>query len=225
MQRSDQTITNPHGVTVFGSAVLRVEPDFATLDFSVSGESDKASTALHDVYTAASGIADRLRSLGLGEAEYRASRPKINEYGHESSFARFRSTIDFNVTLRDLDLIESALTQAVDGGALNVKLVYRTSNLRAARTEAQQTAVLAAFRKADTIGEAGGIRLGRILHIEDIDPDRLEREGDNLAEIDYFNTTGAYDPGAVVVRAAVRVSFSIKGTGAPEVTGTYSVIG
>lgn len=225
MNFSEQSISNPHGVTVFGSAVVRVEPDFATLDFCVAGEDDKASSALHDTYTQATAVADAFRAHGLAEAEYRASRPKIQEFAGESTFSRFRATIDFNVTIRDLDMIEGLLMSAVDNGGRNVRLVYRTTRIREARAEAQQTAVLAAFRKADTIGEAGGIRLGRILHIEDIDPDRLERQGDNLAEIDYFDTTGAYDPGAVVIRAAVRVSFSIKGTGTPEVTGTYNTIG
>lgn len=222
---SEQSIIQPHGVTVFGSSVIRVEPDFATLDFSIAGTDEKTGAALHSVYAAAGGVADLFRRLGFAETDFRASRPKIHEFAGDSAFSGFRATIDFNVTIRDLDLVENAITGAVEGGASNLRLAYRTSAIREARAEAQQAAVLAAFRKADLIGEAAGIRLGRILHVEDVDPERLEREGDNLSEIDYFHTTGAYDPGAVVVRAAVRVSFSIKGTGTPEVTGTFTSIG
>lgn len=225
MVGSTQSITQPHGVTVFGSSVVRTDPDYATVDFAIAADNEKAGPALHAARNAASGVSGFLKRLGISETEYRSSRPDVIEFGGDTGFAGYRARIRFNVTISDLDLVENVVTGVVDGGATNLRLSYRTKAIRDARAEAQQAAVLAAFKRADLFAEAAGIKLGRVLHVEDVDPERLEREGDDLSEIDHFNTSGAYDPGSVVVRAAVRVSFSIKGAGTPEVTGTFTSFG
>lgn len=219
-----QSIVKPHGITVFGSSIIRVEPDYATLDFQITGSEEKAGPSLQTAQTGASGVRGFLKKIGVPEANFRSSRPNIQEFAGDSAFVGYRATIDFNVTLEDLELVAVAVAGVVDGGARNLKLRYRTSRLNDSRAEAQQAAVLAASRKAELLAEAAGIEVGRVLHVEDVDPNRLEREGDDLSEMDHFQTSGAYNPGAVAVRAAVRVSFSIKGAGTPEVTGTFGSI-
>ncbi len=219
-----QSIVRPHGISVFGASVVRVEPDYATLDFSLSGSEEKAGPALQTAQNGASGVKGFLKKIGIPEANFRSSRPKINEFAGDSAFVGYRATIEFNVTLQDLELVPVAVAGVVDGGARNLDLRYRTARLNDSRAEAQQAAVLAAFKKAELLAEAAGVEVGRVLHVEDVDPNRLEREGDDLSEMDHFQTSGAYNPGAVAVRAAVRVSFSIKGAGTPEITGTFGSI-
>jgi uncharacterized protein len=76
------------------------------------------------------------------------------------------------------------------------------------RTQARRDAVDAARRNAQLYAEAAGVQLGAVVHIEDVDPERLREQfrGHSMA------AGGASEdlaPGHVVVSAAVALGFSI----------------
>jgi len=224
-----QSIRQPHGVTTFGACVVRVDPDYATMNFSVVGLETKASAAVDAARTTASAIHGFLEKSGLDASARRNGPPRLTE-AHEMvdgvrKFVGYRATIAFNITIEDLDRAQAIAVGVADGGAKDVEgLSYRTRRLRDARAEARQGAVLAAFKKAELYSEAAGVQLGRVLHIEDVGPDGLDEfaGGTDLSELDEFQTSGAYDPGRIAVHAGVVVSFGIKGAGVTaEVTGQY----
>ena len=61
-----QAIQNPLGVTVFGSAVLRVEPDIASLRFTVSRLEQHPKDAFAATHEAAQKVRDYLATTGVG---------------------------------------------------------------------------------------------------------------------------------------------------------------
>jgi uncharacterized protein YggE len=77
------------------------------------------------------------------------------------------------------------------------------------RAEARRQAVGAARRKAELYAEAAAVRLGAVLHIEDVDSDQV-----GIAHSRGHGMSGAASPedlapGHVVVSAAVVLGFSI----------------
>ncbi|MEV0720484.1 SIMPL domain-containing protein, partial [Asanoa sp. NPDC050611] len=81
---------------------------------------------------------------------------------------------------------------------------------RELRAEARRKAVAAARGKAELYAEAAGVRLGAVLHIEDVDPDRVGPEryrSHSSAQADASDQDLA--PGHVVVSAAVTLGFDL----------------
>lgn len=116
--------------------------------------------------------------------------------------------------LRDLGRVEELLAGIVDTGVNRISSVeFQTSRLREVRAEARRRAVEAAHYKAALYCEAGKVRLGEVLHIEDVNPDQLRGyEGHVFHEVapDDEGSVQAIDPGSIVVRAAVMLSYQIK---------------
>lgn len=94
-------------------------------------------------------------------------------------------------------------------------MTFQTSRLAEVRAQSRHNAVAAARAKAELYAQAAGMRLGRVLHIEDVDPNVLRGgEGHNtrLAPPEEEGTPQTFDPAAIVVTAAVLLSFELAPT-------------
>ncbi len=210
-----QSIREPFGVTVFGSALVRVEPDVASLFFTVSRSSKHPKDAFAAVRKGAEGVSRYLNTAGVPDV--RSSRVTLEqEYsysGGERRFVGYSAQIGFNAFLADLDRVEEVLTGVVDAGANQINSVsFETTNLKENRVEARTRAVQAAREKAEIYASSAGVSLGAVLHIEDVNPDVLtgRSEGHVTVKVDPDDVAaGAIDPGAIVVGGAVHVSFAI----------------
>ena len=213
-----QVIQTPHGISTSGSCVVRVEPDYATLDFSLSHYDANAATVSTKVRAMASSIRGMLAKLGVDERNVRVSRVELHPT-MDGKKLMFRATVRFNVMVRDLDRVEGVVASLAEAGVWNLeKLTYRTSRLREARAEARQGAILAAIKKAELYTEAVGVSVGRVIHIEEVPEPEL---GPALEEFDEFQTSGTYNPGSIPVRAAVHMAFAIKGGSTAAATGQF----
>lgn len=213
-----QVIQTPHGISTSGSCVVRVEPDYATLDFAIEQYDKAAATASTKVRSKASTIRGLLARLDVDERNIRVSRVHLSPIPDGKS-VQFQSRIIFNVMVRDVDRVESVVSSLVESGVWRIdKLTYRTSRLREARAEARQGAILAAIKKAELYTEAVGVSVGRVIHIEEVPESELSGQID---EFDEFQTSGTYNPGSIPVRAAVHMAFAIKGGSTAAATGQF----
>lgn len=116
--------------------------------------------------------------------------------------------------LRQLEKMEDVLAGIVDAGVNEVNGVdFQTTRLKELRAEARRRAVTAAREKAENYCNAAGVNLGKILHIEDVNPDVLcGREGHVIGEIqpDDSGEMQAFDPGSITVGAAVIIAYKIE---------------
>lgn len=216
MYREPQAIQTPFGVSVFGSALLRVTPDIASLNFSVSRVEKKPKAAFDSARKATGDVRQFLEKAGLKEVG--SSRLTLNQEFKYSSgerqFVGYKSAVGFNVVLRDLDRVEEVLIGVVDAGANEVHSVsFQTGELKAYRAQARQQAVETATEKAQVYCNAAGVRLGAVLHIEDVNPDIItgRKEGHVRVQVepDDAGELKAFDPGAITVAGAVRIGYSI----------------
>ncbi|MCI0709959.1 MAG: SIMPL domain-containing protein [Chloroflexi bacterium] len=208
-----QAISNPLGINVFGSALIRVEPDIAALSFGVFSRDDKPAIALQATRNRAQQVQSYLNKTGIQEVSTtRISLQTHYEYG---KFAGYNARVEFIVLLTDLTRVEEILVGTVDAGANSINnTTFQTSRLKELRAEARRRAVEAAREKAENYCKAAGVTLGDVLHIEDVNPDTLRGfEGHSMREepaIDENEPLRAFSAGSIVVRGAVMMTYSIK---------------
>jgi len=94
-------------------------------------------------------------------------------------------------------------------------VTFKNSELRKHRKEARRLAIVAAREKALNYCQAAGVELGEVIHIEDLNPDSLERSGyGTRGGADWMSgdagDEGAMNPGDLQVSGAVKVIYSLK---------------
>jgi len=215
-----QTIQRPFGVNVFGSCVVRVKPDFATLSFAVTCTAEKPADAFAGTRKAAEDIRAFLARSDVGSNDLQSSRATLRQamrgYGDKLEYLGYQAKASFVVHLRDLDRLEQVLAGVVEAGADVIDGVeLRTSKLAEVRGQARVRAIAAARRKAEAYAAAAEVVLGKVVHIEDVNPDDLKSRRGHGADLDLTDDeaagdAAAYDPGAIEVSAAVMVGFQLE---------------
>lgn len=210
-----------NGVTVFGSAVIRVEPDLVSLQFGVGRAGAKPRDALKEAQQAAQAVRAFLTRAGVTDvAASRLTLSQTTEYvngRHKPSgyFAR----VTFNVVLTDLNKMDEVLVGVVDAGANEIgSTEFRTTRLKELRLEARRRAVAAAREKAENYCRAAGVSLGAVTAIADAHPDSLRNTGESNTTTeepsDDAATARALAPNAIPVGAAVSVTYGLAERGA-----------
>ncbi len=215
---SNQSIDNPVGVNVYGSAVLRTEPDRAVAEIGIARVASTAKAAFSETGKAVEAVIRSVRRNRLSSDAVEVSRVVLTTayegFGQTQKFIGYRARVTFRIMIDRLDGVERVLTDAVEAGANEVTGVkYLTSQLAELRAQARREAVVAARRKAEVYCGAAGVVLGRVLHIEDVNPDSMVHRGGQVEasgpDIDDEVASGALTSGSLVVSAAVFVTWSI----------------
>jgi uncharacterized protein YggE len=212
-----QSIKNPLGLNVFGSALLRVAPDVASITLSVATTQKKPHAAFEETRTIAHAVRAFLAKSKVDDVQSsRIALSQEKEYdGGRWRFQGYTARVSFNVILDDLDRVEEIICGAIDAGVNEIDSVaFQTRQLKEHRVKARQQAVAAAQRKAEVYAQAAGVTLYRILHIEDVNPAQLSGYSEahvvREPEIDEDGPVSAFDPGAITVGAAVILTYSLK---------------
>ncbi|MBA3531855.1 MAG: SIMPL domain-containing protein [Ardenticatenales bacterium] len=209
------SISNPYGISVFGSAVIRVTPDVVALDFSVSRLEQKPKDAFKKTHEATQQIRSYLSRAQVGDvgSSHITLSKTTRHINGEYRFLGYTARVAFQILLRKLDQMEEILAGVIDAGANEVDAVrFDTTHLKEIRAEARRQAVTAAREKAENYCKAAGVSLGEILHIEDVNPESLRGHMSHVqieAQLDDDDTPRAFDPGSIVVTAAVNLAFSL----------------
>lgn len=215
MMDREQLIQTPFGINVFGSALIRVEPDVVSLNFAVSRLRDHPKDAFQEVRKASQGVRKYLEQAKVGEVgTSRVSISQTSRYTNgEQKFLGYTAKVAFHVLLRQLDKMEEVLTGIIDAGVNEVTSVdFQTTQLKEVRADARRRAVAAAREKAENYCNAAQVKLGKVIHIEDVNPDTLHgRVGHETYEIqpDDSGEFQVFDPGSITVGAAVSIAFKI----------------
>jgi uncharacterized protein YggE len=212
----NQSIQRPLGVTVFGSTLMRVDPDYASLRFAVTRLAAKPKEAFDEARAGAERVREVVRKLRVADRDVRSSGLSLAEeyvgYNQDRKMAGFRATIDFHAIVRDFAVVEPLLVAVVDAGADRIMSVHsKTSRLRELRKDARARAVAAARAKAEQYAAAAGAKLGAVLHIEDVNPDEMSRRS-HMPDVDMAaeeQETEAHNPGAIALAGAVMMSFAL----------------
>ncbi len=204
------------GVSVFGSAIIRVEPDLVSFQFGVSRQEKQPRDALKTAQLAASAVRGYLTKAGVTDvAASQITLTQATEYieGRQRPTG-FSARVTFNVVLADLNKMEELLVGVVDAGANEIgSTAFRTTRLKELRLEARRQAIAAAREKAENYCRAAGVNLGVVVAITDQNPEMLRNnsESNSSREESSDDTVNvrALAPNAIPVGAAVSVTFAI----------------
>ena len=205
------------GVRVFGSAVVRVAPDTASIIVAVSRLEQKPESAFAKAREAAQAVGTYLHKAGI--KDFGSSRVTLSQEfrytNGENKFAGYQAKIEFNVVLREMDKVEAVLSGLIAAGANTLTSVsFQTTRLKELRADARRRAVHAAREKAELYTAAAGVAVGPVLAIEDVNPESLSGRSEGhtyreAAPADDAGEPGAIDPGAIAVAAAVNIVYGI----------------
>jgi hypothetical protein len=201
-------------VVASGQATVRRVPDLAVVALSVIVEDRKPGPARDEANRRASAILERLRELGLPDADIQAPslvvHPKY-DYSRGGKVTGFEASRPMTIRVRDVELLGTILDELVDGGATRVHgTSMELADQDAASREALAGAMAAARGRAEALAAAARVSLG--------DPMRIEEETSEMpiprgmAMLRTAATEAApteIAAGEVEVTARVRVWFAI----------------
>ena len=207
-----QMIERPWGVTAYGAASVKAMPDLVRARFRVVRVEQSPSGAFAAASDAVRAVRQALRQHAVPDSAVERSRLDLasswSGYGPERKFLGYQCQASFAVESVNLDDVQQLLVDVVAAGANEIEAVdFDVVGKGDMRAEARRLAVTAARRKAELYAEAAEIRLGAVVHVEDVDPERAESyrghgSGGAAAAEDLA-------PGHVIVSAAVVLGFSI----------------
>lgn len=208
-----QMVERPWGVTAYGAASVKAEPDLVRARFKVSRTEQGPSEAFAAAGDAVRAVRAALRDHGVADASVEQSRVDLRSswsYGTEREFLGHQCEASFTVESADLEDVQRLLVDLVAAGANEIEGVdFDVTGKAELRAEARREAVAAARRKAELYAEAAGVRLGAVLHIEDVDPEGVGQDLYRGHGAGGGSSAQDLAPGHVTVSAAVILGFSI----------------
>lgn len=156
-----------------GSAVIRVQPDRASIRFGVQtfGANPRLSQAENEAIVKR--VLQALRDQGIEDkdigTDYFSVRPEYDYPGRgKHTLVGYWSDNGIQVTLREVDRLSSVLVAALEAGATSVDdLTFTTTRLRELRDQARALAVQAALEKAQALAEAAHVSAGAATDIRE----------------------------------------------------------
>lgn len=156
-----------------GNAVIRVQPDRASIRFGVLTFAGTPRHAQSENEAIVKKVLAAIRGQGVDARDIATDHFSVRpEYDYpmrgNRSLVGYWSENGIEVTLRDVDLLSPVLIAALDAGATSVdNLSFSTTRMRELRDEARALAVKAALEKAADLATAAGVDTGAVTDIEE----------------------------------------------------------
>jgi uncharacterized protein len=208
-----QMVERPWGVVAYGAASVRASPDLVRARFRVVRTEQTPSRSFAAASEAVRAVRGVLRAHGVPDSEVDGSRLDLKSQwtlGSERKFLGYQCTASFAARSADLDDVQQLLVDLVGAGANQIDGVdFDVTAKPHLRADARRQAVAAARAKAELYAEAGGVRLGALVHVEDVDPENVGVERYRGHSMGGEAAPEDFAPGHVVVSAAVILGFAI----------------
>ncbi|MBR7832110.1 SIMPL domain-containing protein [Actinospica durhamensis] len=209
-----QSIDKPWGASVFGAASVDAAPDLARLRVAIKQTRPQPSEAFEVTRNAVNQVREVLRRHGIPDTAVSASRLNLqsswNFSNNERKLLGYSCTAAFVIEVRELEILESVLVDAVEAGANQVDGVeFDVSGKKQLRAQAREAAVAAAREKAALYAQAAGVRLGPVIHIKDVDSEQMQNTYHSQSS--GAGGEGDLTPGKITVSAGVLLGFSLIG--------------
>jgi len=217
-------------VTTNGSAEIKVVPDIADLNFSVTvRDSDFAAARKRQAVRAAKVLA-ALREAGFENKDIQTSQVLLsteyssNRSGETAKINFYEFSQSIHCTLHDISKVPDVTLAVVNAGATGVQnAVLRVTNLRKYRDQARTQAIVAAKEKAQALAAALSCEIGKPHSITEDSCGRgfpgilsaTEVFSQNAFSVAPAPELGdgnspTFVPGMINISASVTVSFELK---------------
>ena len=161
-------------ISVTGTAVVVLEPDYAQLEMGVETESADVSEAQTENARIMDAVISALKQAGCADKDMKTSNFNVySSYRYEqTSLGKQVSTLVYHVsntlkvTVRDLEKVGAFIDAAAAAGANQMNsLTFLSHSTETAYTQALQDACADAREKAQIIADALGVKVAKVVHV------------------------------------------------------------
>ncbi|MEX6633344.1 SIMPL domain-containing protein [Hyphococcus lacteus] len=161
-------------ITVSGEGTASAVPDMTVINVGVQSDALTAADALRANSSNMSATIKKLKELGIADRDIQTSGLSLNpRYNYEKNRSQpevigFTASNNVTVRLRDLSKAGSVIDQAVQSGANSLNgISFSFDEPKPLYEKARRNAVADAKAKAELLTDAAGVRLGRLITIQD----------------------------------------------------------
>lgn len=204
-------------LTVTGTGEVSAVPDVAVISSGVESRGQTARAALDDNSKAVAALIAAAKKAGLAESDIATSgfsvQPLFADQPHPKdgglpAIAGYQVSNRVTLTLRDISKVGSLLDQLVSVGSNRIDgITFLVSDANIRRDAARTAAVADARRKAETLADAAGVGIGKVLTIDEGDSRAAPRPMMRMAA-DSFAAVPV-EAGSTTLSADVEVRFQI----------------
>lgn len=166
---AQDVVPRPPEITASGRGEISVAAEHAVLTVTVETSASSASTAASENARLVGSTLEKLRAAGAKEAELTNGGYSLNQDYENGDRRRPRGFVARNsirIEVPHVADVGKLIDAAISGGATIVSPIqYVGPNLQVARRDALKAAVSDATRDAQTLAEASGGSLGRLLSL------------------------------------------------------------
>lgn len=166
----------PRELTVSSEGKIYVIPDIATVNITVSNEGNESKdipAIISENAEKMNAIINAIKTLGIDEKDIKTTNydlsPQYNWTKDQGNiFIGYRITNTILVKIRDFKKIGDVLTKANNNGASSIgNISFTIEDPEKVTQEARDKAIQQAKEKAKNIAKSAGIRLGKLLAIQE----------------------------------------------------------
>ncbi|PCK83122.1 hypothetical protein CPT32_31195 [Rhizobium sophoriradicis] len=208
-------------ISVTGDGESPMAPDMAIVTLSVVKQAKTAREALDENNKAMKDVLDALKSGGIAERDLQTSGFSIQpQYNYpqpvdgqqqQPQLIGYQTINAVTVRLRDLaklgQVIDQSVTLGINQGG---DIQFTNDKPEAALEEARKDAVAEAVKKAKTLSEAAGVKLGRIIEINENEPRPLPQPAYRATMMKEADAAVPVQGGETTYHVSVTVTFAIE---------------
>jgi len=208
--------TPPPSIRATGEAVILAKPDLATIDIGVITQAATAKAAASENARKQDAVITALRKALGPAAEIKTigySLSPVYVYPREGGQPRvtgFSASNVVQVKTSDLTQVGTVIDTATQTGANNINsLQFTLKDDQAVRAQALREAAIKAKAKADALASALGLRIVRVLHVEESGAAPVPIYARAAMEMAKSDVATPIESGNIEVRASVSLTVEI----------------
>jgi len=202
------------GIVSVGDATVRVKPDVASLSIGAIAQAPTAAEAQAQVSDRIARILQRAKDLGIPEKDTKTTSYSVSpQYASGTTqpprITGYQAQQQLTLTWRDVDKVGRALDMLIQNdGALTANVRFTLDDAKPAQADARKLAIEDARTKADAMARAAGVRLGKVVALNEVGTGVLPLSANFAAAAPAV--TGAQLPaGELEIVVRVQVQFEI----------------
>ena len=167
--------------TVTGEGKGTVVPDTAIVDLGVTANLPTVKAAQSQANTVINKITDELKKLGITDKDVRTSNYSVYpqyDYQQGNRITGYQVSANLTVTVREIDKVNQVVDVATANGANTIGGIQLTVDEKKQKEllqQARELAVKEAKEKANSLAEAAGITLGKVVNVVEASPEGFPR--------------------------------------------------
>ncbi|RCW89042.1 SIMPL domain-containing protein [Paracoccus lutimaris] len=214
-------------LTVGGQGQATTQPDLATINLGVSTRAATAAEAMAKNAEAQAKVIETLKAEGIEARDIQTAGLNLapmmdySDDGQPPKLTGYAAQNSVTVRVRDIAGLGTVLDKLIASGANEVSgITFSREDMTATEDEARTKAVADARRRAETMAEAAGMKLGPLMALSDVPMDSGPMPMPRMAMAAEAKMGGApIEAGELAVTTSVTAIYALHPADAPEGEG------